>query len=55
MRVEGTLSYTAPALAVDATLTPGAEAPPALLRLFASLGAQDSAGRARFVWRGNVR
>jgi len=55
VRVQGTLSYTAPSLAVDATLTPAADAPPALLRLFASLGAQDSSGRARFVWRGNVR
>lgn len=55
VRVEGTLTYATPTLAVDATLTPGADAPPALVRLLAALGAQDSAGRARIVWRGNVR
>ncbi len=55
VRVEGTLTYASPTLAMDATLTPAADAPPTIVRLLAALGAQDSAGRTRIVWRGNVR
>lgn len=55
VRIDGTVTYAAPALGVEATLTPGPDTPPTIARLIAMAGAPDSAGRVRIAWRGNVR
>ncbi len=53
--IEGTLSYAAPQLRVDATLTPGPNAPSAVTRVLAMAGTPDGNGRVRVAWRGNVQ
>lgn len=55
LALDGTVTYAAPALAIEATLTPGPQTPPAIARLLAVAGTPDSAGRVRIAWRGNVR
>ncbi|MCC6868785.1 MAG: type II secretion system protein N [Burkholderiales bacterium] len=55
LRVEGTLTYRAPALAVDATLTPAPDVPAAVTRALAAAGTPDANGRVRVAWRGNLR
>ena len=55
VRLEGTLTYAAPALGIDATLTPGPEAPEAVRRVLAMAGTADASGRVRLAWRGNVQ
>lgn len=55
VNVDGTLSWMAPLLAVDATLAATPDAPEAVTRLLALVGTSDASGRVRISWRGNVR
>lgn len=54
VRVEGTLDYVARSLRIDATLTPGPNAPAAVTRALAMAGTADAAGRVRIAWRGHL-
>lgn len=55
VKIEATLAYRAPTLDVDATLTPGPDAPPAITRALAAAGTPDGNGRVRVTWRATLR